>query len=308
VDTSETSPADGLVLTEDEGQAFWFLNTLTITKVGELDTKGGLAILDHRCPAGYAPPPHIHRGADEAFYILEGQFEGFCGESSWAAGPGTLVFLPRDVPHGFRVSDTGPGRTLLILAPAGFDRFVVEIGEPAREMVLPEPTPPDPVRIVEIAAAHGIHVLPPPGADPAPVVGAEPKEREMNVTTFDPWIVEFFRTIDSMDAARLAEAFTEDGTFRFGNSDPAVGRQQVAQSLSGFFSMLGGLSHELTGMWSGRWESGEVKSVEAEVTYTRKGGTRTPPLPVTSTIRMQGDRIKDYRVFMDVSPLFTDQH
>lgn len=163
MNTSGHAAGDGLVLTVDEGQAFWFLNTLTINKVGERDTMGRFTILDHRCPAGFAPPPHIHRDTDEAFYVLEGQFEGFCGQTSWSGGPGTLVFLPRDVPHGFRVSDAGPGRTLLILAPAGFDRFVVELGEPAHQLALPEPTPPDPARVAEVAAAHGIHILPPPG-------------------------------------------------------------------------------------------------------------------------------------------------
>jgi hypothetical protein len=57
-------------------------------------------------------------------------------------------------------------------------------------------------------------------------------------------------------------------------------------------------------MWSGRWEMGDVHIVESEVTYTRKDGTQTQPLPATSTLRMNGDRIRDYRVFMDISPLF----
>jgi mannose-6-phosphate isomerase-like protein (cupin superfamily) len=150
----------GLVLGEDEGDAFWFLGTLTINKVSGRDTMGGFTIVDHRCPAGFAPPPHMHRDTDEAFYVLEGRFEGFCGDASWVADPGTLVFLPRGVPHGFRVSDTGPGRTLLILAPSGFDRFVAELGTPAGRLVLPDPTPPDPARVAEVAAAHGIQVLP----------------------------------------------------------------------------------------------------------------------------------------------------
>src|SRR5207249_11722561 len=50
-----------------------------------------------------------------------------------------------------------------------------------------------------------------------------------------------------------------------------------------------------------------VQSIEAVVTYTRKDGTVTRPLPVTSTLRMRGDLIKDYRIFMDVSPLFAQQ-
>ena len=114
--------------------------------------------------------------------------------------------------------------------------------------------------------------------------------------------MDLFRAIDSMDARTFAEAFTEEGTFRFGNSEPVAGRQQVQQSVSEFFSLIGGLSHNITGVWSGVWERGEVKSVEAEVTFTRRDGSWTQPLPVTSTLRMEEGRISDYAVFMDVSP------
>jgi ketosteroid isomerase-like protein len=129
----------------------------------------------------------------------------------------------------------------------------------------------------------------------------------MSVMVVDQWVADLFRAIDSMDAATFANAFTDDGTFRFGNGEPAVGRQQVEQSVSGFFSMLGGLSHQVTGVWSGSWEAGEVRSVEAEVTYTRKDGSLTQALPATSTLRMEGDRIKDYRIFADISPLFDER-
>jgi ketosteroid isomerase-like protein len=126
----------------------------------------------------------------------------------------------------------------------------------------------------------------------------------MTVKTVDQWVLDFFRVVDAMDAPTLTEAFTEDATFRFGNNPPAVGRGQVEQAVSAFFSMIEGLSHEITGVWSGTWEGGEVTSVEAEVTYSRQDGTRTQPLPVTSTLRREGDQIRDYRIFMDVAPLF----
>jgi ketosteroid isomerase-like protein len=128
----------------------------------------------------------------------------------------------------------------------------------------------------------------------------------MSVMTVDQWVADLFRAIDNMDAATFAKAFTEDGSFRFGNSEPVVGRLQVEQSVAGFFSMLGGLSHHVTGVWSGNWEGGEVISVEAEVTYTRKDGTLTQALPATSTLRMERDRIKDYRAFVDIAPLFAE--
>ena len=128
----------------------------------------------------------------------------------------------------------------------------------------------------------------------------------MSVTAVDQWVTDLFRAIDNMDAGTFANAFTEDGTFRFGNSEPVVGIVHVEQSVSEFFSMLGGLSHHVTGVWSGNWEGGEVISVEADVTYTRKDGTLTQAIPATSTLRMEGDRIKDYRAFVDISPLFAE--
>jgi ketosteroid isomerase-like protein len=126
----------------------------------------------------------------------------------------------------------------------------------------------------------------------------------MTHKTMDQRVVDLFSAIDAMDASTVAKAFAEDGTFRFGNTQTAVGREQVEASMTGFFALIGGLRHEITGVWSGTWEGGEVTSVEAEVTYTRQDGSRTQPLPVTSTLRRDGDQIKDYRIFMDVAPLF----
>jgi hypothetical protein len=54
----------GFVKAADDGEAFWFLNTLTINKVRSDDTKGQLSIVDYRVPAGFAPPPHIHQVSD----------------------------------------------------------------------------------------------------------------------------------------------------------------------------------------------------------------------------------------------------
>ena len=36
-------------------------------------------------------------------------------------------------------------------------------GEPAPDLCLPVPVPPDPARLTRLAAAHAIQILPPPG-------------------------------------------------------------------------------------------------------------------------------------------------
>lgn len=74
-----------------------------------------------------------------------------------------MVLLPRDVPHGFQVSADGPARALVMVAPGGFDEFVAALGEPAGALTLPEPSEPDVAKVIALAAAHGIHILPPPG-------------------------------------------------------------------------------------------------------------------------------------------------
>jgi hypothetical protein len=48
-----------------------------------------------------------------------------------------------------------------VAAPGGFDQFAA-VGEPAPDLRLPVPVPPDPARITQLAAAHGIQILPPP--------------------------------------------------------------------------------------------------------------------------------------------------
>jgi cupin domain len=54
--------------------------------------------------SGFGPPLHIHHREDEAFYLLDGAMQVVCGEDRWEAGPGSLVMLPRGVPHAFVVS------------------------------------------------------------------------------------------------------------------------------------------------------------------------------------------------------------
>lgn len=155
---SSAGTTPGFVLGSDEGDPYHWLGSLTITKLMGAATLGGLDVVDHRVPAGYAPPHHIHRGQDEVFFVLEGLFTVHCGDQSWQAGPGAMAFLPRGVPHGFSVSADGPGRTLLLNAPAGFADVIVELGTSAPQLELPGPDVPmpDPDRVTAVSEAHGI--------------------------------------------------------------------------------------------------------------------------------------------------------
>ncbi len=150
------------VVAEDEAEAIWFLGTLATIKASADRTGGALSVVEFTHPPDFAVPAHVHHEADEAFYILEGAMRGFCGDQSWYATPGSLVWLPRSVPHGYAVDGDETLRSLVINIPAGFERFVMEAGEPALERTLPPPAAPDVEKLNAAAAKVGIEHLGPP--------------------------------------------------------------------------------------------------------------------------------------------------
>lgn len=150
------------VLANDDVEAVWFVGCLALIKGVGGQTGGALATVEFLHPPGFATVLHVHHTADEAFYVLAGQMRGVCGEREWQATTGGFVWLPRGVPDGYAVDGDEPLRTLAITLPAGFDRFVVEAGEPALERKLPPPAPLDIEKLNAAGAKYGIETLGPP--------------------------------------------------------------------------------------------------------------------------------------------------
>jgi quercetin dioxygenase-like cupin family protein len=146
---------------KDRGEAIWFLGGLTYVKASSEMTAGAFSLLDQIIPPGFATPDHLHHLEDESFYLLEGEATFICAGKKIHAGPGDFLFGPREIPHGFRVEGQSPARMLLSTTPAGFERFVMEVGEPAASPILPEPAPPDMARLVALAAKYQIDILGP---------------------------------------------------------------------------------------------------------------------------------------------------
>jgi quercetin dioxygenase-like cupin family protein len=149
------------VLEREEGQAVWFLGALLIMKATNEHTGGAFGLIDNLMPAGFASPYHMHRNEDESFYLVEGEMTFYVGEERVKAEPGAFVYGPRGVPHGFEVEGTAPARMLLLNTPAGFERFTVEAGEPAKELTKPPAEPPDMDKLMAIAAKYAIEILGP---------------------------------------------------------------------------------------------------------------------------------------------------
>jgi quercetin dioxygenase-like cupin family protein len=129
----------------------YFLGLPTILRATGQTTNGAFGLVEQVLPPGFASPYHTHHLEDEAFYVLEGEIAFLCGDT-WTIGrPGTYVFGPRDIAHGFKVLGDAPARFLLLCAPGGFAQFVVEMSEPA-------PAPPDMAKLMALAAKYSIDI------------------------------------------------------------------------------------------------------------------------------------------------------
>jgi mannose-6-phosphate isomerase-like protein (cupin superfamily) len=116
---------------------------------------GRFSLVEHPIIArGMAAPLHLHTREDEYSFILEGQWGFWQGGDVAFAGPGDLVYKPRDVWHTFWNATDQPGRLLEIISPAGFDQFFVGLA------ALVSSGPLDGDAVAALNAAYGLQVDP----------------------------------------------------------------------------------------------------------------------------------------------------
>jgi quercetin dioxygenase-like cupin family protein len=113
-------------------------------------------------PLGAAPPVHVHRDADETFYVLDGEITFYAGDAEIEATSGDFVFVPRGCPHTFLVRST-QARMFVTFGPAGVEGFFSELGTNATDgQPKPGPEAPNPERFARVADRYGMDIVGPP--------------------------------------------------------------------------------------------------------------------------------------------------
>lgn len=116
-------------LDRDEPPPFLTVGLLARAKATGQQTDGAFVLFDEVCQPGYATFLHVHHLEDECFYVLEGNLIIYCGDKKVKAGPGTFVYGPRDIPHGFKVEGSEPARLLIWSTPSGVEHMLSEVGQ-----------------------------------------------------------------------------------------------------------------------------------------------------------------------------------
>ena len=110
---------------------------------------------------------------------------------------------------------------------------------------------------------------------------------------------EVYKAVDSKDEQRMASFLTENCTFVYANSEPVVGRANIAEASKNFMALIADIKHQLLDVWA----VDDVIVSRLEVTYTRKDGS-TLIVPAVTIWRIRNKQIDEYRIYIDVAPLF----
>jgi len=133
-----------------------FLGSIGVRFMIDGEEAGGdFSLVEHPLSSrALAAPLHRHTREDEYSFVLEGRMGGLLGDEVVEAGPGDLVFKPRDQWHTFWNAGDEPCRILEIIAPAGFEHFfegLVDIGGALKA---------DPEELAALAARYGLELKP----------------------------------------------------------------------------------------------------------------------------------------------------
>jgi len=90
-------------------------------------TGGGFTLAEFAGAAGPWTVPHLHRGMEESFFVLDGEFTFTVGGEDTVAAPGGYVLVPRNTSHVFAAGPDG-GRCLVLMVPGGLERMFYELG------------------------------------------------------------------------------------------------------------------------------------------------------------------------------------
>lgn len=117
----------------------------------------------------------------------------------------------------------------------------------------------------------------------------------------DRFIKDMYAIVDRKDPQEFAELFTEDGVFKFANMPAVEGKGNITEFVDGFFKSIKDIGHDQLQ----DWRVNGTRFATGRVAYTRHDESQLV-VPFSVLLKMQGDLIKDYLVYVDASELYKE--
>ncbi len=156
VETSVSHVAPG-----EGSKSLRVLGELVAYKITSYQTGGAYSLFEVETSPGSGVPPHVQHREDEAFCVLEGEYEFLVEGRTINAGAGSLIYVPKGNLHSHINVGEDIGRMLVSQTPGGLhERFFEEIGEETKDAFthLGSEDPPDMEDIAKIATEYGIEI------------------------------------------------------------------------------------------------------------------------------------------------------
>ena len=114
-------------------------------------------------------------------------------------------------------------------------------------------------------------------------------------------IKEIFSAVDAMNAEGFVNNFlAQDVVFNFANAEPLHGRTAVLDALTGFFSCIKGIKHDVHDLWN----MDDATILTCTVEYVRLDG-QSVSMPAAVVMKHSGgELINSYSIYVDQAPLW----
>ena len=127
-----TEKIEGMVLKASEGETWYIGNErkaeVTIKIAKNEESTPEFSLLTEKIPPGDAVPIHKHLNEEEFLFVQKGSIEITLGHTTQQWNVGDLIYVSRNLWHGFQNNGTEEVILLFGYSPSGFEAYFRAIG------------------------------------------------------------------------------------------------------------------------------------------------------------------------------------
>jgi quercetin dioxygenase-like cupin family protein len=285
MDVKVDGPGTHRVLAPGDGDSVGAIGLGILVKLTGVDTRDAYSVFEYVVPPNQGgPPTHIHSREDELFICVAGEVTVELDGDVHVLPPGSLLLMPRGVPHMFYNAGDQEARIIAVVSPPGLERYYRDLS------ALPA-GPRDMAKIAVIMQAHGLSLA----GKGAPAVSAP----EAVVSAGEEMVHAMCAAVDSHDFDKFGSYFSDTAVYRFGNQDPVLGRAAVVEATADAVGSMPPVRHRVDQV------AAVGNQLFCRLLIEVDAPSGTVAMPCVTVIELSGKNtpeIIDYRVHMDISP------